>query len=459
MNNFCPIKWRVVLNIIIGVNMAASTHDISELIEHDINLNIYPEVNLDLDDAITEVQFGDMHGNTLKMLALLKTSGIIDIPKDKYDDFVKLYTETYNLLEDHSRKGQTANGDVRYRSWKEFAKYNPVFTEEMKAQFETILASIHVINKDRFVTFLGDILSDRGASDYLTLKLLAHLKKEGMQYRIIFSNHDLEFVWQYERLLKNSISRLDDRDDQIMYRFAMATDRHQGASVHHLLACVRQEVITVDELTQIVRDAYYPHLELFGYSLKEGSGIYFLSHAPISLKEMASQVEQKFDITINTTNRKQFAKSIDKLNEQFKQILLDGEFTSAAPWYDDAKKRQNAIYQIVWSRHISTDSRPLRETDFDTLKPVIFVHGHSMDKRGANPRPGVLTLDDIVGKDMSYHSGAVYIAALAHTELKSSLEASEVTTPRASIFRFYSPDAKRLDSVVLPSLVNDEPRI
>jgi hypothetical protein len=439
--------------------MAASTHDISGLIAHDINLNTYPEVDLGLDDAITEVQFGDMHGNTLKILALLKSTGIIDIPKDKYDDFVKLYTDTYNLMEDHSRKGQTTNGDLRYRTWKRFTKENPVFTAEMNIQFEAILASIHVINKERFVTFLGDILSDRGASDYLTLKLLAHLKKEGMQYRIIFSNHDLEFVWQYERLLSEPVSRLDDRDDQIMYRYAMSTDRHQGASVHHLLACVRQEVISLDELTQIVREAYYPHLELFGYSLKKvGDGLYVLSHAPMSLNEMASQVEQKFDITINTNNRKKFAQSIDKLNTQFKQILLDSEFTSAAPWQDDASKRQNPIYQIVWSRHVSSDSKPLRETDFDTLKPVTFIHGHSMDKRGANPRPGVLTLDDVVGKDMSCHSGIVFIAALAHTELKSTLEVSEAATPKASRYRFYSPEAIRLESGVLSSVVNNEPR-
>ena len=440
--------------------MAASTHDISGLIAHDINLNTYPEADLGLDEAITEVQFGDMHGNTLKMLALLKTSGIIDIPKDKYDDFVKLYTDTYNLMEDHSRKGQTSNGDSRYLAWKRFAKKNPVFTEEMNKQFEAILASIHVINKERFVTFLGDMLSDRGASDYLTLKLLAHLKKEGMQYRIIFSNHDLEFVWQYERLLSEPDSLRDDQDDQIMYRYAMATDRHQGASVHHLLACVRQEVISLDELTQIVRDAYYPHLELFSYSLKkEGDGIYVLSHAPMSLKEMASQVAHKFDITINTSNRNQFAKSIDTLNTQFKRILLDGEFTFTAPWQDDASKRKNPIYQIVWSRNVSSDSRPLRETDLDTLKPVIFVHGHSLDKRGANPRPGVLTLDDVVGKDMSLHTGTVYIAALAHTELKSSLEVSEVATPGALRYRFYSPEAKRLESGVPSSVVTHEPRV
>lgn len=440
--------------------MAASTHDISGLIKQDINLNTYPEVDLDLNDTITEVQFGDMHGNTLKILALLKTSGIIDIPKDKYDDFVKLYTETYNLMEDHSRKGQTANGDSRYRCWKRFAKDNPVFTEEMKILFESILASIHVINKERFVTFLGDILSDRGASDYLTLKLLAHLKNEGMQYRIIFSNHDLEFIWQYERLLSDPVSGLDERDDQIMYRYAMATDRHQGASVHHLLACVRQRVLTIDELTQMVRLAYYPHVELFAYSLKKkGTGIYFLSHAPMSLKEMVNQVEQKFGIDINTVNRNQFAKSIDKVNTQFKQILLDGEFTSAAPWQDDASKRNNPIYKIVWTRQISSDARPLRETDFDTLKPVTFVHGHSMDKRGPNPRPGVLTLDDVVGKDLSNHKGDVYIAALAHTELKSTLEVSGVVTPKESRFRFYSQEVKRLESGFLSLVINNEPRV
>lgn len=185
--------------------MAASEQELINLIQKDINLDEYPEpIDLPLDT--NEVQFGDMHGNTLKMIALLKATGVIDIPQEQYASFVQLYKDVYNLMEANSLKNHSSNPMTRFNAWLRFTQTNSVFTPEQSLQFDAILKSIKVVNKDMFVTFLGDILCDRGASDLFTLKLLRHLKREGMGYRIIFSNHDLEFVWKLEQLLNGILT-------------------------------------------------------------------------------------------------------------------------------------------------------------------------------------------------------------------------------------------------------------
>jgi hypothetical protein len=432
-----------ITSLVSREDITTSQQTLSGLINHEMNIDSYP-AKLNLDDSVTELAFGDMHGNALKMIALLKATGVIDIPEDKYSDFVSLYRETYQLMENHSYKGRTKDPETRFRAWKHFTESYSVFTPKMNDRFNSILSSIKVINNQRFVTFLGDILSDRGASDLFTLKLLNHLKKEGMQYRIIFSNHDLEFVWQFERLMQHDEHPIDD---QIMYRYGSSVDRHQGASVHHLLASIRQGAITKEEVRELVMEAYYPHLKLFDYTLPQSKdGIALFTHAPLSLEKMNFLINNQFGFFLDTHNRESMIKSIDRVNMKFSKIVLNGRFSHSVP-KDDELRRCNPLYLSLWARDISVDMAPptrsssqpklLRETDHETLKPITFIHGHNTDKRGPAPREGILCLDDLLGKELPLHKGRVNIAALSDTvrpEISDKITATSVKRPQSTFF-------------------------
>ena len=75
---------------------------------------------------------------------------------------------------------------------------NPL-TKDAYQQYTGILGRMH-FNEDSvsLVRLIGDELADRGKNDLLVLALLKAMKDQNVPYRILVSNHGLEFIEGYE---------------------------------------------------------------------------------------------------------------------------------------------------------------------------------------------------------------------------------------------------------------------
>ena len=100
-----------------------------------VTITKYPE-SISSNPKGSTVTFGDMHGNTMKLLWNLIQEGVIKIGSQEFDQMWKAYRE------------------------------NDVET------FISLIDRIEVVRPDLKVRLIGDVFADRGQNDYFTLKVL-----------------------------------------------------------------------------------------------------------------------------------------------------------------------------------------------------------------------------------------------------------------------------------------------
>jgi hypothetical protein len=113
---------------------------------------------------ITKLYIGDLHASAFKLFKILLDHQIISSADE---------TKILSVYSDISQK--TLDGRVGI--------------EEIKKMYD----QIEIRNKDVEICVLGDTIFDKGFSDYLMIKLVSHMRKEGLNIQIILSNHD----WAY----------------------------------------------------------------------------------------------------------------------------------------------------------------------------------------------------------------------------------------------------------------------
>lgn len=231
----------------------------------------------------------------------------------------------------------------------------------------------------------------------------------------------------------------------LMYNFASKNDRHQGASLHHLLACVRQGIITKEEIKHIVMEAYYPHISWFDYTLSNISkGLAIITHAPLQIADIIQHAYDQFGIFMNTSPAKDFFDGLKEINNTLYNVLSQFMFTDHVP-SSYPSRQHNSTYVSLWTRNISADAPPStfkRETSHEDLGDVGFIHGHNLDPRGSAPRKGIYCLDDVVGKTIESHRGGIKITALVNSlrpEIRATAE-SVLSAPEPSLSIFGQKD-------------------
>lgn len=199
-------------------------------------------------DPKNQVTCGDMHGNAIKFLDFLIFTNVINLLIDSYNKLVNIYKKD-------------------------------ILTKEDLSKFNALLEKT-TFNSVGKVRLIGDLLSDRGKNDLLTLKILEKLSLNKMDCEILFSNHDAMFLgW----LLK-------DKPDE-------------WPSLTGLIDSIEQGLISKDSVKELVEKYYLPNLKLVSYSIdyaNENKPTLFLySHACIGLETIA-ELAKFYDILTRT---------------------------------------------------------------------------------------------------------------------------------------------------------------
>src|SRR5262249_3257508 len=112
---------------------------------------------------------------------------------------------------------------------------------------------------------LGDLLADRTYNDYFTLAILDFLHESGIEYEIIFSNHDAEFV--------RYIHRCREKSERDLYQ-TNGEDEGLGVamrSLHRLNSTLNRYTHLRENLHRRVERAYFPKLRLFSLSYDDNT--------------------------------------------------------------------------------------------------------------------------------------------------------------------------------------------
>lgn len=305
----------------------------------------------------------DMHANSLRLMNNLNLAGIADIDEATYAALIANFQRSES--EGYGKK------DID--------------------EFERILDGI-TWHKRMSVCLLGDLLADRRGNDLLMLLVLEHMANAGIEFDIMLSNHDFEFIrWIEEgKLSEGHISK--------------ALDLCFYSSLTRLVKLIKIGDVSEKRVLALYNSIYKPRLKLIGF---DGSSFY--AHAPISF-EQAQALATQFDVIL-TADMSSDAKraAINQINRAFQDSIVKSDQLKAL--YDaNVASIQNLAYlgnyggaarslpyggtanpvaALTWQRTVEFASNP---------EGYHQVHGHVGVKRIAGGDKLYTNLDSNLGK-------------------------------------------------------------
>ncbi|MDF1655127.1 MAG: hypothetical protein P1U34_08455 [Coxiellaceae bacterium] len=285
--------------------------------------------------TVEEVTKGDMHGNAMLLIFTLIAEGALNVSREQFNELWRIYDKPVADLE----------------------------LDDL-ARFITILNGI-TANKDSCgLSFIGDMLADRGANDWFTLKVIEALDAKKVPFEIVFSNHDAGFV-QY----------MNGRD-------VTHSPRTSLENLHKLLAD-RSSGVNVGDVKAIYNNVYLKHLKALSYRLDESQDppIVLRTHAPVGL-DTVKGVAAELGVAYDESTPKALAQSIDRINQNFTvrlkaadPVILD---LLAQP---AAGARPSHLFTLIWNR-AGPSAKPEQRLAALRLEPegaayaIAVVHGH-----------------------------------------------------------------------------------
>ena len=336
------------------------------------NSHIYqfPQSVKILPATVTELTVADTHANAIKKLYILIFNGLISLSQPDYEALVLLYDKlTERWLED----------DIE--------------------SFDALIESIVILRTDVLVRFLGDETGDRGVNDYFVLKLFEKLKTSGLPYRILVSNHGMEFVHYYEqKFTKNWILK------DFAFRNLGEGENHldnYASSLKNLNYFLEKGLVCYKRFMCLVETVYKPALCLLDVSLDfRDNHLFLFTHAPVGL-EIVEKLAEKLDISCVYTDAVGLAKVIEEINQVFHRnyvcrnrvMELYNVYHTTSPIPATAER---AVERLTWFRSKDESLSSLRKYPV-TLdgSSVFFVHGHDL---AVSTLAHVLNLHDQVGQ-------------------------------------------------------------
>lgn len=346
------------------------------LIRENVNIDDYPNASDFSVSQDSKISIGDLHGSALKMLYFLQRHAVIEIPREEYLSFVKLY------------------------------KIQKITSNHLD-EFNRILESIRVTEngKNSSICFIGDDLCDRGTNDYFTLKFFERLATQGAKFEILVSNHSIEFLSCYEKKTKF--------DDHIFFS-------GQGRSSDNLQILIDSGLIERSEIESIMKKCYLPNLKLLSYSISRNfdNDMTLFAHAPVGLdilihiaSSLGLSVKEDWKV-IDRISIENLSDLVDSVNGTFSKLI-----ESEAGVYDLFKVRENLIDIMTGNNKIDPVAYPLAHliwnrvhTDLFRPKHIFFVHGHDMRQI---QEENVCNLDNNLGKGTMQHKGK-YVTLYTH---------------------------------------------
>ena len=344
----------------------------NEVLNRHANLKIYPAV-VEIDETINHVSVGDLHGNALKLIYTLIQEGFLTLKngKDDYDKLVALYS---------SKKSWTRNPNDPKK-----------LTIEDLNSFRSIIQNA-TCNNARALTLIGDVLCDRGNNDYFTLLVLKKLKKERVDVDIMLSNHDMEFIRDYERDKFTGKSNLDFT---------------QCLSLRMMRCLIDDGRIDETNLRKLIKDVYVPMVKAIGYTISpDKQTISLFTHAPVGL-ETIQALAVRLGIVYREDSIDELITTIDAINarvneelmaRELSQIMKGEEATITTPTQKKNYENGEILTDLPLSRLIWCRKTDDIRTDLLTGErlDLSFIHGH--DTKVAS-LPTHTNLDNGFGKD------------------------------------------------------------
>ena len=305
-----------------GVSSRVTTSTSAQFSIPSVDLRTYPTI-ISQNSANT-VTLGDMHGNTVKFIWCLIREGIITIEPRDYDEMVRLYMVLYH--------------EPIYE--KKFKAY--IYTASKQQELNSFLgliSKIHVAHGKK-LRLLGDLFGDRGANDFLTLKVIEKLHVSGeVILEIIYSNHDAWLLANYTKdvvvshalsvcsMMDDGKTFLTDSLDSVLAKSTPEWDffnvKRVRNSMVSLYVYIRSGAIRLNEVQRLINSYIKPYIKLISYSLSTENTIDLYMHAPNHFEVIpellfrASQ-QQRIDKTISLQG---LIEKIGLINSHFSLLL------------------------------------------------------------------------------------------------------------------------------------------
>jgi hypothetical protein len=292
------------------------------------DLRKYPGVGeLHCSSKTTTLTFGDLHANSLKFVYQMLHHGVIEMSEDDYNLFVSTYEKF----------------DARKVTAKDMLALN--------ACLKGITLSDAAEKNDVLLRLIGDELADRGANDWITLKLLERLHHLGLPFEILLSNHGVEFIGTYERI---------ERSKVVWYFPDFLRDF--ARSLQALQDLVDDKLIDQKEIRQLVETIYKPAIKALSYSIDRSGKrpkITVFSHAPIESRVIEALAEY-CGVDFNDDSVDDLATTIEKINSAFyekiiaKNIVGESCYHGDPPWKGQGRNEyrvyKHPLAVLTWYR-------------------------------------------------------------------------------------------------------------
>ena len=319
---------------------------------------------------------GDMHANAKKFFYILVRHGFIDVSKEDYDLFVRIYDE-FHTLHYELETGQILNYERLRQLYTDFLLNpsafvnpdNPVTENDfldalqaMKQKYQEIWADLLKL-LDRigakstaigsFLRLLGDFSGDRGSLDLITwaVKIVLKEKVKDLGSEILLSNHDMELIRCMEMELP-----FDE----------MNMSKHLTNSSWNIQALIDLEVLSREDVFKLYQDVYLKDLKLLSYSYFEGvdhaAQFVLYSHAHVGFNTV-EYMARKLGVEYFPGSLTGFMQTVDQINEVFTEKYV----------------KQNKISELVEiDKAINADGRKRHL--------MRLIKSFTEDKENQNPR-------------------------------------------------------------------------
>lgn len=298
--------------------------------ENIADIRVYPEIiNKEMPHVIT---FGDLHGNFMKLIWSLVQNGVLEMEPDTFNKLWRYYEQMDISYAEFIRVGGDKSGGKGIGVLDVFASIIGAGVEGI----DELLKRVR-LKPGYKLRFLGDMLADRGANDILMVKFLKFLRDGGIDYEIVLSNHDLDFIMNYDLRIKDeSIKKWDQNID-----WRIHNTENQENSLLGLYSAIKAGVVEHREVIEAVDKYILPYVHPLSYSLSDdGEEIDLFMHAPNDFEIIAilgsvleAIKEDKFYDSISglagykyeiKKSAADLAQAINEINKTYSDIFKNG---------------------------------------------------------------------------------------------------------------------------------------
>lgn len=375
------------------------------LIKRKIDITHFPEIEIFDGPHKPTITVGDLHANTLKLLHLLVTYGVLALK---------------NGEQDYARLAEIFLTNFIYLSNEE--------VEQRLDEYEAILdvaTFSHTIN----LSLLGDELADRGNNDYLTLYLFKKLVENNIKFEILASNHGLAFLESY----RNNFQAMNS-----LYTTQMEAPFCR--SLVNLGNLVQRGIVGPEYISELVEKYYLPNLKLLNYFYNEKEdSLYLKMHAYNDPEHLVKGLADKYGVNFSWQTNKSRMATIDAINKKAQATISQLTVTegTAVP-LEHINPLEHPIDALTWNRCTSLDGYhdELGIDPVDRGYPythLFVIHGHD-EYEPSGYENTIFNLDNKLGKDPRSTIGEDSLFVFIPSPLEKKLKSTRLPLRQHSFF-------------------------